>query len=158
MLSVYGKSTHKGKFLPKYVHKYIGDVHNVVYRSSWELKLFKWCDTNQNVLKWSSEEVRIPYISPIDGKPHTYYVDVWMEVKDTSGKIKRYLIEVKPEKFTQPPQQPKRKTKRYIAEVFEYGKNQAKWEAAKAFCTKRGWEFIILTERQLAPDRVKPSK
>lgn len=152
---MYGKNTYKGRYTPKYVHKYVGDVRNVIYRSSWELKLFKWCDMNSKVLRWSSEEVKIPYISPIDGKPHTYYVDVWMEVETTDGKTKRYLIEVKPEKYTQPPTQPKRKTKKYIAEVFEWGKNDAKWKAAKAFCEKRGWEFVILTERHLAPDQTK---
>lgn len=158
MFPVYGKKSSKGRFLPKFVHKYVGDVHNVIYRSSWELKLFKWCDTNKNVLRWSSEEVKIPYVSPIDGKMHTYYVDVWMEVQNTEGEVKRFLIEVKPEQYTQPPKPPKRKTKRYIAEVCEYGKNQAKWDAAKSFCAKRGWEFVILTERHLAPDQVKPSK
>lgn len=152
---MYGKNTYKGRYTPKYPHKYVGDVRNVIYRSSWEIKLFKWCDTNRNVLRWSSEEIRIPYISPIDGKPHTYYVDVWMEVMLADKQTKRYLVEVKPEKFTQPPQQPKRKTKKYIAEVFEWGKNDAKWKAARAFCEKRGWEFIILTEKHLAPELTK---
>jgi hypothetical protein len=31
----------------------------------------------------------------------------------------------------------------------EYGKNQAKWKAAREYCADRGWNFQIMTEKQL---------
>jgi hypothetical protein len=30
-----------------------------------------------------------------------------------------------------------------------YAVNQAKWKAAKEFCSDHMWEFIILTEKEL---------
>lgn len=143
------KDTYKGRFAPTNPRKYVGDLNNIVYRSSWELKFMKYCDNNPAVVKWSSEEIRIPYRSPIDNQVHNYYVDFFMEVKTTDGSVKKMLVEIKPKKFTMPPVQPKRKTKRYIAEVFEWGKNDAKWKSAREWCHKRGWEFMILTEDHL---------
>ena len=34
-------------------------------------------------------------------------------------------------------------------ETLTYAKNQAKWEAARKYCDKNGWEFKILTEYEL---------
>lgn len=147
-VGLYGKDTYKGRFVPRHPRKYVGDVTNIIYRSSWELKFMNYCDTNNGIVRWSSEEVKIPYVSPIDNKVHTYYVDFWVETK-VGEEIKHILFEVKPKKFTEPPKQPKRKTKKYIAEVFEWGKNEAKWKAAKEFCRKKGWEFYVLTEDDL---------
>ena len=48
-----------------------------------------------------------------------------------------------------PPPKPKRQTQKYIAEVYEYAKNQSKWEAAKDWCADRGYEFKIITESEL---------
>ena len=108
-----------------------------------------YCDKNDNILEWASEEIAIPYRSPIDNRVHRYFPDFYMKVKERNGKIKRYVIEVKPAKQTKPPVKPKRQTKGYIIEAYEYAKNQAKWKAAKNYCLDRGYEFKVLTEDEL---------
>jgi hypothetical protein len=124
-------------------------MHNVIYRSSWELKLMNWCDTNESVLEWGSEVAVIPYISPVDNKVHRYFVDFYMKIRDKHGVEQKYLVEVKPKKFTQEPVKPRRVTKQFIDEVFNYGVNQAKWKAAREFCEDRRWKFVVLTEDEL---------
>jgi hypothetical protein len=109
----------------------------------------KWCDFNPSVLEWGSETVIIPYISPVDKRVHRYFVDFYMKVLDKSGVTKKYLVEIKPEKFTKPPTKPKRITKKFIDEVFQYGVNEAKWKAAFEFCEDRNMKFLILTEKDL---------
>ena len=91
----------------------------------------------------------LPYRSPIDNKIHRYFPDFYIKVKESNGKIKRYIIEIKPKKQTIEPKVKKRKTKGYIYEVYEYAKNQAKWKAAEEFCKDRMWEFKVLTEDEL---------
>jgi len=108
-----------------------------------------YCDLNERVLEWGSEEIALPYRSPVDNKVHRYFPDFYIKVKESTGHIKKYLIEIKPKKQTAPPTKPKRQTKGYIYEVYEYAKNQAKWEAAKEFCKDRLWEFKVLTEDEL---------
>ena len=108
-----------------------------------------YCDKNANVLEWASEEIAIPYVSPVDQKPHRYFPDFYMKVKETGGIIKRYVIEVKPLKQCSPPKKPKRQTKGYIREAFEYAKNQAKWKEAREWCADRQWEFKVVTEKEL---------
>lgn len=141
---VYAKEIYKGKFFPRNPMKYLGDLKSIVYRSSYELKFMNWCDLNESVKGWASEEVAIPYRNPLDNKVHRYMVDFYIEVDK-----KKYLIEVKPERFTKPPDTQKRKTKRYIQEVAQYGVNEAKWKSAKEFCKKQNMEFIIITEKDL---------
>jgi len=141
---------YQGKFSPKNYKKYKGDPTNIIYRSSWELTFMKYCDTNPNVLEWGSEEIVIPYKSPLDNRYHRYFVDFYIKVKEKTGVIKKYLIEVKPKKQTiAPNQNPKRKTKYWKQSVFEYVKNVAKWEAAKDWCEDRSMTFKILTEEDL---------
>ena len=142
-------NTLKGRYIPRNIRKYRGDYKNIIYRSSWELKFMKYCDLNDSILEWGSEEVVIPYRSPLDNRIHRYFVDFYIKVEDMSGQIKKYLIEVKPKKQTKPPAKPKRQTKRYISEVTEYAKNQAKWKAATEFCEDREWNFMIITEDEL---------
>ena len=143
------KGVYKGKYRIVSPAKYKGDIQDVVYRSSWELKFMKWCDTNTSVLEWGSETVIIPYVSPVDRKVHRYFVDFYIKVKSKNNTTEKYLIEIKPEKFTKPPEIPKKKTKRFIDEVFQYGVNEAKWKAAFEFCTDRNMKFIVLTEKDL---------
>ena len=142
-------NTLKGKFTPTNIHKYKGNYKNIIYRSSWELKFMKYCDTRSNVLEWASEECVIPYRSPLDNKIHRYFVDFYAKIQEADGTITKYLIEIKPSKQTVPPKKPQRQTKSYIYEVTEYVKNQAKWKAAKEFCDDRMWKFKILTESEL---------
>jgi len=141
--------TYKGKFRINNPAKYRGDINNVVYRSLWELKFMKWCDTNPNVSEWGSETVIVPYISPLDKKVHRYFVDFYIKVKSRDGKVQKYLIEIKPERFTKPPAIPQKKTKRFVDEVFQYGVNDAKCKAAFEFCNDRNMKFMIFTEKDL---------
>ena len=141
--------SYKGKYYPSFPRKYKGDPTNIIYRSLWERKFMVYCDKNQNILEWASEEIAIPYRSPIDNRVHRYFPDFYMKVKETNGKIKNYVIEVKPAKQTKPPAKPKRQTKGYIREAYEYARNQAKWKMAKEFCADRQWEFKVVTEKEL---------
>lgn len=141
--------TYKGRFRPTNPRKYKGDITNIVYRSLWELRFMKWCDTNPSVEEWGSEIVVVPYISPVDRKIHRYFVDFYIKIRDKNGMILKYLVEIKPEKFTKPPEIPKKKTKAFIDEVFQYGVNDAKWKAAFEYCQDRNMKFIILTEKDL---------
>ena len=141
--------TYKGKFRTKNPSKYKGDVNNIVYRSLWELRFMKWCDSNFSVQEWGSETVIVPYISPLDKKVHRYFVDFYIKVLDKNGGLQKYLIEIKPERFTKPPSIPARKTKAFIDEVFQYGVNEAKWKAAFEFCQDRNMKFMVLTEKDL---------
>ena len=138
--------SYKGKYQPSFPKKYKGDPTNIVYRSLWERTFMKYCDTNENILEWFSEEIAVPYRSPIDNKIHRYFPDFYIKVKESNGSIKKYIIEIKPKKQTLEPIPQKRKTKGYIYEVYEYAKNQAKWNAAKEWCADRGYEFKVLTE------------
>lgn len=139
----------QGFFKPKNPSKYIGDPTNIVYRSGWEKRVMDWCDTNSNVIRWGSEEIVIPYVSPVDGRVHRYFTDFYVEAVGRDGGVRKMILEVKPAAQTQPPAQPKRKTKRYISEVVTYGVNQAKWKAAKEYCDDKGWEFSVITEQDL---------
>ena len=139
----------KSKFKPSFPQKYQGDPNNIICRSSWERRFCNYCDTNPNILRWASEEFSIPYVSPVDNRVHRYYPYFLIEVKESSGKIKKYVFEVKPEKQTLPPKQGKRVTKSYIYEAKTYAVNQAKWKAASEFCLDNGVEFKIITEKEL---------
>jgi len=140
---------YKGKYQPSHPRKYKGDPTNITFRSLWERKFMVYCDKNSNILEWNSEEIIIPYISPVDGKPHRYFPDFYMKVKESNGQIKRYVIEVKPLKQCSPPKKPKRQTKGYIREAYEYAKNQAKWKEAREWCADRQFEFKVVTEKEL---------
>jgi hypothetical protein len=141
--------SYKGKYQPSFPQKYKGDPTNIIYRSLWERRFMVYCDTNERILEWYSEELFLPYRSPLDGKIHRYFPDFYIKVQEGNGIIKKYLIEIKPKKQTVPPIKPQRQTKRYITEVYEYAKNQAKWEAAKEWCADRGYEFKVITENEL---------
>lgn len=141
--------SYKGIFKPSFPEKYIGDYKNIIYRSLWELKFMNYCDKNENIMKWSSEEIHIPYISPIDNRIHRYYPDFFIKYKDADGCIKESLIEIKPKRQVKEPKVGKKVSQKQIYEIKEYAKNQAKWKAAKEFCLDRRWDFKILTEDNL---------
>lgn len=113
---------YKGRYSPVNPKKYQGNPSNIIYRSLWERKFMKWCDMNSDVIKWGSEETVIPYISPIDNKIHRYFVDFYIQVRTKKGELKSYLIEVKPKKYTKPPDtNPKKKTRTWFSEVKNWG-------------------------------------
>ena len=140
---------YKGKYRPTNPKKYKGDPTNIIYRSLWERKFMVYCDLNDNILEWGSEEFFIPYRSPLDNRVHRYFPDFYIKYRKSNGSICRSIIEVKPDKQTRPPKKPKRQTKGYIYEVTQYVKNEAKWDAAKEFCKDSLWEFRIFTEKEL---------
>jgi len=140
---------YQGKFKPKNPDKYKGDPTNIIYRSRWELVVMSKLDAHPDVIEWSSEEIIIPYRSPIDNRIHRYYPDFFMRRKDKDGKTKAFLIEVKPKAQTVPPKVQTKATKRYINEVATWGVNSAKWKMAEQYCADRGWEFIKITEDDL---------
>lgn len=139
----------KSKYRPSFPKKYKGDPNNIICRSSWERKFCHWCDLNENILEWGSEEFFIPYISPVDNRVHRYYPDFIIKVKEQSGKIKTYVIEVKPQRQTVPPKKKSRVTKSFLYEAQTYAVNQAKWKAAEEWCADRLLEFKIITEKEL---------
>lgn len=140
--------SYKGTFKPKNPTKYNGNANNVVYRSLWELRVMKYLDDHPEVIWWASEELIIPYFSPIDNKKHRYFPDFVAKMKRKDGTVMTYVIEVKPEIQTKKPVQ-KRQTKKYIQESMTYVVNQCKWKAATEFCKDHGWEFKIITEKDL---------
>tara|TARA_R100001015_G_C4584936_1_gene140945 strand:- start:60 stop:500 length:441 start_codon:yes stop_codon:yes gene_type:complete len=140
------KKWRQGIFVPKNQDKFIGS--KAVYRSGLELKFFRFCDDNPNVLEWGSENIIVPYISPLDNRAHRYYVDNYIAIKEGTQVVK-YLVEIKPSKQTKPPTTKYRKRQHLIYEQKQYVINQAKWKAAKEFCKKKGLTFIILTEKEL---------
>lgn len=148
---------NKGKFKPLNPQKYKGDPTNIIYRSHWELMLMSRFDRNPNVLQWSSEEVVIPYRSPIDGKVHRYFTDFWVKkINKSDGKVTETLIEVKPFNQTHPPKPVKGKpTRRMLNEIATWGVNEAKWKAAKVYCANRGWKWQIMTEYELGLKKKK---
>ena len=141
--------SNKSKYYPSYPNKYKGDSTNIICRSTWERKFCRWCDLNESILEWGSEEFYIPYISPLDNRVHRYFPDFIIKVKESTGQIKTYVIEDKPKKQTRPPKTPKRKTKSYLYECKTYAVNQAKWKAAVEFCEDRRIKFKIITEDEL---------
>ena len=140
---------YKGRYTPKNPKKYKGDHHNIVYRSLWERKFMVYCDNSDNILEWGSEEIIIPYLSPWDGKLHRYFPDFYIKVRQASGDIKKFIIEVKPKKQTRPPEPVHRKTKKWLNEVKTYSINEAKWKSASEWCSNNDMEFKILSEEEL---------
>lgn len=144
----FGNKTYKGLFKPKNPKKYNGNPDNIIYRSSWELRVMKWLDDRPDVIWWASEELPIPYYNPIDKKMHRYFPDFIVKMKQRDGSVMTYLLEVKPESQTKQPVR-KRKTQKFIQESVTYVVNQCKWKAADEFCHEHGWKFMIITEKDL---------
>ena len=143
---------YSGRYIPTNPKKYRGNPSQIIYRSLWERKLMVYCDRNEKILEWGSEEVIIPYLSPWDNKIHRYFPDFYMKVKQNSGGVKKFIIEVKPKYQCKPPvKNPKRKTKKWYNDVKNYVINEAKWKSANEFCLDNGMEFKILTEDHLNP-------
>ena len=142
--------SYKGRYTPINPKKYKGNPSRIIYRSLWERKFMVYCDTNNSILEWGSEEVIIPYLSPWDGRVHRYFPDFYIKVREHNKTTKKYIIEIKPKKQCKPPvATPKRKTKKWFGEVKTWGINEAKWKYATKWCEKNGMEFKILNEDHL---------
>ena len=147
----------KGHYTVKNTKKYIGDVNDVIFRSSWEQEAFKVCDNNPYVLEWGSEIIKIPYMRPSKstGKLYqsTYIPDLYVVTQDAKGVIHRKLIEIKPYKQTIPTRAKKPATRLY--EQYTLAINKLKWAAAEVWCSTRNIQFVITTERELFGNRGK---
>lgn len=142
--------SYKGIFKPSNPKKYKGDPNNIVYRSLWERKMMVYCDLNENVMEWASEEFFVPYYDPTTKRVRRYFPDFFIKYKDNQGNIRRSVIEVKPMRETVEPVVTKGKSKKtMITEATNYVRNQAKWKAAREFCEDRQLEFRIMTEKEL---------
>lgn len=139
----------QGRYTPINPHKYLGNPTKIFYRSSLELAFMNFCDKHQNIVGWSSEEIVIPYRDPSRGnKVHRYFPDFLIKKQD-GDKVKSLMVEIKPSSQLRPPIRKSRVTKRYITEAYEYARNEAKFEAAEAYCKQRGWKFVVLTEKEI---------
>jgi hypothetical protein len=142
-----------GKYEPRNPEKYIGDIHNIIYRSSWEYRFCTYCDTNESILKWSSEPVSIDYYNPLDKKDHKYNVDFYIKVLKESGEEQDWIIEIKPENQTKKPIYESvntlSKLKSYNRNMQIWITNQAKFKAAKEWASKRGFKFGVIDENFL---------
>ena len=136
----------QGYFKPKNPQKYVGDSKDVVYRSSWELRFMRWCDSNRAVKMWNSEGIVIPYFSVLDSKPHRYFVDFMIQL-DRGDHTENVLIEIKPYEEMLPPK--KSRSKYYESRVATWVRNQEKWKAANAWAEKNGAKFIVMNEYDL---------
>ena len=144
--------TYKGRYFPTNPKKYKGNPNQIVYRSLWERKVMVYCDKNDAIIEWGSEEVIVPYLSPMDGKIHRYFPDFYMKVRQADGSTKKFIIEVKPKsQCKQPIKNPKRRTTKWFNEVKTFAINQAKWKSAREFCEDKGMEFKIFTEDHINP-------
>tara|TARA_Y100000992_G_C21268393_1_gene495219 strand:+ start:1217 stop:1648 length:432 start_codon:yes stop_codon:yes gene_type:complete len=141
--------SYSGKFKPKNYKKYKGDPTKIFYRSLWERRFMVYCDNNDKIIEWGSEELIIPYRSPLDKKVHRYFPDFYIKYLNKKGNVVREIIEVKPKKQLRPPKTPKRQTKRYLQECATFMVNQAKWKAAEEYCSDRKMKFRFLTEDHL---------
>ena len=143
------KKTYQGTYKIKKPHKYSGDADNVVYRSAWERACFVWCERNNSVEEWNSEETVIEYYDKASKKLRRYFIDLTIKFKDGTT----VLVEVKPNRQTKSPKKPERRTKkrtqRYLQETATYITNMCKWEAASKFATRQGWSFEVWDENIL---------
>lgn len=135
--------TARGRFIPKNPQKYLGNPDKIIFRSSWEVRLFKWLDTTPAILQWASEEFSIPYLSPFDNRVHQYFPDALVIYKDKYGNLKKEIVEVKPLKETiLTPKSSERDKMAYVL-------NQAKWKAAARFAEQQGMTFRVITEKSM---------
>jgi hypothetical protein len=143
----------KGRFFPRNPSKYLGNPNNIIFRSAWERTFMEYCDTHADILQWASEELTVPYYFTGDSKWHRYYPDFIINVRTKADEKQTWMVEIKPSAQVQSPVNKRYANKRrQIRETIEYAKNQAKWTAAKSFCSNKGWKFVVITEKELYPN------
>tara|TARA_B110000503_G_C7144006_1_gene412145 strand:- start:197 stop:634 length:438 start_codon:yes stop_codon:yes gene_type:complete len=133
----------QGKFTLKSPEKYVGNK-TPTYRSSWEFAFMKFCDENPNISQWASEAIRIPYRNPLTGKQTIYVPDFFIVYADAKGSQHVELIEVKPDNQTVKENLGKSKHNQAHWVI-----NQAKWEAARAWCKQKNITFRVITEKDI---------
>ena len=139
---------HQGYYVPKHPHKYIGDLSKIVFRSDWEYRFLRHCDNSDDIVRYASEPVAIPYLNPLDKRVHNYYIDFYIEMRNAEGRVSPWLIEVKPVKHTILPTEPKNPTlkamENHIGQVRRVLQNIAKFKAADNYAKQSGAVFGVL--------------
>lgn len=143
------KNFLKGKYEIKNRGKYKTDPDKCIYRSSYELHTWEWCDRTESVLEWAVESVVVPYFDPIRNKKRRYILDLWMKFKDRDGNIVTEIVEIKPLNQVVKPKKGRKSNKTMLNEQATYTTNRAKWDAAIEYAKARGWNFRIITERSI---------
>ena len=133
----------QGKYTLKHPEKYVGKK-TPTYRSSWEFHFMKFCDENPAIGAWASEAIKIPYRSPLTGKPTVYVPDFFVVYVDKDGGKHAELIEIKPKAQTSIEAAGKSMGKKKQAVI-----NMAKWEAANAYAKQNRIRFRVISEEQL---------
>jgi len=128
-----------GTYTPKNPSKYAGNKLPT-WRSGWEAKFMEFCDSHPNILAWSSENVKIPYMHPLTGKIANYIPDFMVQYIDKNGKEFVEIIEIKPS--TQSTNESARSQRDRTQVVI----NSAKWASAQAYCKQRGIKFKVINE------------
>jgi len=146
--------SYKGRFRPKEPSKYLGNPQNIIYRSWLEYRFMSYLDRHSNVMNWASEELAIPYISPVDNRRHRYFVDFFIRYKNNKQEIEEKLVEIKSSQQCKAPILKEgahwKQRKRYARDLATWSINKAKWQAAEQYANKQGWSFIVLTEKDLS--------
>jgi hypothetical protein len=133
----------RGRFIPKNPQKYTGNASKIVFRSSWELRFFQWLDMNEAIVRWGSEELAIPYLSPLDLRVHRYFPDIIVLYKHKDGSIRKEIVEIKPYHETVlTPKSTDRDKKALLV-------NDAKWKAASIYAEQFGATFRVITEKTM---------
>lgn len=132
-----------GRFIPKHPEKYVGDVNKIMFRSSWELSVLKWLDSTSSVLRYGSEELVIPYLSPVDSRVHRYFPDFFIEYRDKDGNVQKEIVEVKPLHESDEAHAKGERAQQALLV------NKAKWKAAAIWCEQNGMRFRVITERSI---------
>lgn len=141
------KRFKQGLYTPTNPEKYIGDLNKINYRSSWELSMNKFLDNNVKVIRWAVEPWPIQYLKPTTGRIHKYFPDYYIELLDKNNRIRKIVMEIKPESQTKKTRSRNPKNKLY--EEVQFAVNTAKWQACKAFCDQHGLEFQLVTEKTM---------
>lgn len=147
----------QGHFNPANPSKYQGSVP-IVYRSSWELRVMQYLDSNPAIKVWMSESIVIKYISPADQRWHRYFVDFAIIYQKSDGTHEKALIEIKPNKERKPPRKNVKNPQRFLQEMETYEINQAKWKFAEQWCKERGIKFMVLDEYDIGLKQRPKSK
>lgn len=141
----YKRNKNDKEYIPINPEKYCG-TYPIICRSTWEYRMCGWFDYNKSVIEWSSENHRIPYFDSLNGKNRIYYPDFYVMFRNR----KKFIVEVKPEKDLRMPKKKGGKSHRtMLMREQTFLINQSKFKAAKQYCKKLGYEFIIITEKDL---------
>ena len=133
----------QGRFSLKNPDKYMG-TKDPLYRSSWEFAFMKFCDESPSIAKWASEAVRIPYRNPLTGRYTIYVPDFFINYVDKGGQPHAEIVEIKPQN-----QSLREKVGKNLNNQASYILNQAKWEAATAWCRQKGLKFRVINETDI---------